>query len=58
MIRLLLRGPLLVIMIMIHIPRTKRRLSDKILIGALHVMKDNTKAFQIVMNDVEVREDA
>jgi hypothetical protein len=36
----------------------KRRLSGKISEGALHVMKDNTKAIVIAMNEGEVREDA
>ena len=31
----------------------KRRLSDKISEGALHVTKDNTKAIVIAMNDGE-----
>ena len=36
----------------------KRKLSGKILEGALYIMKDNTKAIVIAMNEGETREDA
>ena len=35
----------------------KRKLSDKISEGALHVMKDNTKAIVIVLNEGKTWED-